>query len=192
MKKAKYTDKGLVVDILSKSFESNQSVNYITKQDIKKRERVAALMDYSFEVCNMFGNVYLTNDNTACALVLYPDQKKTTLKSILLDVKLLINCVGIGNIGKVMKRESEIKKLQAKELMYYVWFIGVDPKAQGSGVGSQLMQEIIEESEKQQRDIYLETSTLKNLPWYKKFGFDIYNELELTYKLYFLKREFSK
>ena len=76
--------------------------------------------------------------------------------------------------------------------MYYLWFIGVDPKYQGSGIGTDLMQSLIEDSEKQQRPIFLETSTLRNLPWYKKFGFEIYNELELSYKLYFLKRGLAK
>lgn len=33
MIKAVYTDKALIVDILTKSFDTNQSVNYIVKQD---------------------------------------------------------------------------------------------------------------------------------------------------------------
>ena len=87
-----------------------------------------------------------------------------------------------------MKRESEIKKLHPKELMYYLWFIGVDPMEQHQGIGSALMQDVIGESIKMKRSIYLETSTLKNLPWYEKFGFTIYNELDLDYKLYFMKK----
>lgn len=192
MKKANYDDKKQVVSILTQSFESNQSVNYIVQQDSTRLARINALMDYSFEMCFLFGEVFLSDDNTACALVLFPDKKKTTIKSIFLDIKLLINCVGITNLGKAFKRESEIKKLQPNELMYYLWFIGVDPKHQGLGKGSQIMDEVIEDSKVYQRAIYLETSTLKNIPWYQKFGFKIYNELELSYKLYFLKREFTK
>jgi len=51
MKKARYTDKELVVDILTRSFNANQSVNYIVKQDKKRIKRISALMDYLFEVC---------------------------------------------------------------------------------------------------------------------------------------------
>ena len=192
MIKAENDDKDLVVGILTKSFDTNQSVNYIVQQDEKRSERIKSLMDYSFEVCYAFGDIFLSDDKKACALVLFPDQKRTTLKSIILDVKLIFNSIGITNIAKAMGRESKIKSLQAKEQMYYLWFIGVDPKYQGSGIGSQLMQEIIEDSRKQQLPIYLETSTVKNLPWYKKFGFEIYNELQLSYKLYFLKLELIK
>ncbi len=188
MKKAEYNDKDLIVDILTKSFETNQSVNYIVKQDEKRLERIRALMDYSFEVCYLFGDVFLSDDRKACALVLYPDKKKTTLKSIMLDLKLILSCIGIENIKKALNREAMIKKIQPKEAMYYLWFIGVDPAYQGSGIGSELLKEIIEHSRQTERPIYLETSTLKNLPWYEKFDFDIYHEAELSYKLFFLTR----
>lgn len=192
MKKAEYNDKSLVVDILTKSFDTNQSVNYIVKQDEKRAKRVSALMDYSFEVCYLFGEVFLSDDKKACALVTYPDKKKTTLKSILLDVKLILSCVGLKNIKKTLAREAMINKIQPKELRYYLWFIGVDPEYQNEGIGSNLLNDIIKDSEHKDRPIYLETSTLKNLPWYKKFDFDIYHELDLSYKLFFLKRTVSK
>ena len=111
MIKAEYSDKNLVVDILTKSFETNQSVNYIVKQDGERIERIGVLMEYSFDVCYLFGDVFLSNDKKACALVLYPDKKKTTFKSILLDVKLILSCVGIENIKKTLARESMIKKI---------------------------------------------------------------------------------
>ena len=192
MKNADYKDKNLVIDILTKSFDTNQSVNYIAKQDGKRLKRIRALMDYSFEVCYMFGDVFLSDDRKACALILYPDKKKTTLKSILLDIKLIFSCIGVENIKKALVRESKIKQLQPKTTMYYLWFIGVDPEYQNEGIGSVLLDEIINDSKNKQRPIYLETSILKNLPWYKKYGFQIYNELELSYKLFFLKREFDK
>lgn len=192
MKKAAYGDKNLIKSILCKSFDDNQSVNYIAKQDHLRTQRIDSLMDYSFETCYKFGEVFLSDDRNACALVLYPHQKKATFSSIYLDIQLLLNCIGVENMGKAMKRESSIKKIQPKVPMYYLWFIGVDPKAQGSGIGSNLMEAIIQDSQRKSLPIYLETSTLRNLPWYKKFEFDIYYELDLTYNLYFLKRDSKK
>lgn len=189
MNKANYGDKNLILEILTESFKHNRSVNYITGASEGNQKRVSALMDYSFEVCYQFGDIYLSDNRNAVALILYPEQKKTNLSTIVLDIKLVLNCIGISNIGKALKRESSIKKLQPKDPMYYLWFIGVHPDKQGKGIGSQLMNELILESQKMKRPIYLETSTLTNIPWYKKFGFNIYNELNLSYKLYFLNRK---
>ena len=181
-------DRALVVNILSQAFDDNQSVNYIVKQDSKRVKRIRVLMDYSFEVCSLFGAVYLSNDKKACALILFPDQKRPTLKSILLDLKLILFCVGLSGIQKTISRESLIKKIQPKEKMYYIWFIGVDKSNQHSGIGSKLLKEIIKDGNSKNLPIYLETSTLKNLPWYEQFGFKIYHELKLSYTLFFLKR----
>ena len=114
MIKATIEDKRLIVNILASSFDTNQSVNYIVKQDQKRVKRVRSLMDYSFNVCYLFGDVFLSDDKKACALVTYPDKKKTTLKSILCDAKLIISCVGLKNIKKTLARESMIKKIQPK------------------------------------------------------------------------------
>lgn len=183
MLKATPEDKELVTDILTRSFANNNSVNYIAG---KKNRRILALMDYSFEVCSLFGEVWLSKDKKACALILYPDKKRTTLKTILLDIKLIKQCIGIRNIKKVLVRESKIEKIKPKTTMTYLWFIGVAPDHQHTGIGSKLLEEIISQST---APLYLETSTEKNLPWYEQFGFQIYGELNLGYTMYFLRKE---
>jgi GNAT superfamily N-acetyltransferase len=189
MIRAELKDKNLIADILTKSFKDNKSVNYLVKQDDKREQRLRSLMEYSFDICYLFGDIFLTNDKKGCALVVLPDAKKTTTKSVLLDLKLIFSCIGLSNISKAMSREAKIKNLQPKELLYYLWFIGVDPDEQHKGIGSALLAEVINEGESKQRTICLETSTLTNIPWYEKFGFKIYNELDLGYKLFFLKKE---
>lgn len=192
MKKAIANHKSLVVDLLTTSFAENQSVNYIIRQNDKRLKHIRALMDYSFEVCSLFGEVWLSNDHKACALVLYPQQKKTTFKVILLDIRLIFRAIGVSGIQKTLNREALVKELQPKEKMAYLWFIGVDTTAQHQGIGSKLLKEVIADATVKNLPIYLETSTVKNLPWYQRFGFEIYNKLELSYALFFLKREPDK
>ncbi len=73
--------------------------------------------------------------------------------------------------------------------MYYLWYIGVEPTEQNKGIGGNLLSEVIENATSMDRKFFLETSTLQNIPWYKKFGFKIYHEMDLGYRLYFMKRE---
>jgi len=186
MIKAEVTDQATVVNILTTAFADNLSVNYIVSQD-NKSEKIKALMNYSFEQCMLFGNVYLSNDRKACALILYPQHKKTTLKSIWLDIQLILKSIGFSKAKQALKRESQIKKIQPKVNMAYLWFIGVVPENQQSGIGSKLLKEVITEAERNELPVFLETSTLKNLPWYERFGFKVYDKLDLTYTLYFLK-----
>jgi len=192
MVRAKTNDKSFVVDLLSQSFDNNQSVNYIVRQDKKRLRRIRFLMDYSYEVCSQSGDVWLSDDHKACALLLYPHLKRTTLKSIWLDVKLIFQVIGLCGVQKAMKRETQIKKLQPKAPMAYLWFIGVNPANQHNNVGTKLLNEIIEDANSKALPVYLETSTLQNLPWYERQGFKIYNKLELGYTLFFLRHEIGK
>jgi hypothetical protein len=189
MIRAVYKDRALVADILAKSFDQNKSVNYIIKQGKRKAKRIRRLMEYSFDICYQYGDIFLSSDKKSCALLVFPDKKKTSFKSVASDIKLATGCIGIANIKKTLDREAKIKKNHPKESMYYLWFIGVDPEYQHKGTGSSLLDDVITESIRLQRPLYLETSTPKNIPWYKKFGFAVYQELDLGYNLFFLKRD---
>jgi ribosomal protein S18 acetylase RimI-like enzyme len=192
MIKASVEQKNLIVDILVNAFKDNQSVNFIVKQDEKRIKRISALMDYSFEVCRNFGEVWLADNQQACALTLYPHLKRFSIRGVWLDIKLIFQAIGLSGIFKAAKREAKIKDVQPDIPRSYLWFIGVNPSVQKSGLGSQLLHEIIDHANFLKLPVYLETSTVVNIPWYQCFGFEIYDELDLSYTLYFLKRRPDK
>lgn len=188
MRKAGISDKSIILDILTRSFDDNKSVNYVVKQDQKRVDRITRLMDYSFNVCNEFGEVWISDDQQACALILFPDKKRSSFRTLLWDIKLALSVIGLDRVSAVLKREAMIKANHPKESIAYLWFIGVNPQLQGKGVGSAFIQEVIQECERKKRPIYLETSMEKNLPFYKKFGFEIFQSLKLSYTLYQLRK----
>jgi Acetyltransferase (GNAT) family len=190
MIKATIKDREKIILLLSQAFRGNQSVNYIVRQDKYKTTAIYALMEYSFDLCFYFGEVYLMEDKTGCALLLGPKSKRTTLRSIWLDINLIFNAIGIRRMSIALKRESAIKKLQWKEDHIYLWFIGVEPSHHRQGIGSNLLREVIDHARGMALPVCLETSTLTNISWYQKYGFEIYNQLDLGYLLYFLKTTF--
>ena len=187
MTKASYSDRKTVVSILTASFADNKSVNYIIKQDAKKKHRIGKLMEYSFDYCFWFGEILLSDDKKACALIIFPDKKKTTLKSVVADIKLITSCTGLSNAKRAMQREATIKKIHPHHPFIYLWFIGVSPSEQNNGAGTVLLRQIWEKSKTEGRPVILETSTERNLPWYLKHGFTIYKELDFGYKLFCMK-----
>lgn len=188
MKKANASDKPLIVDMLTRAFETNKSVNYIVGPDGDRVGRMRKLMSYSFNVCDKFGDVWLSDAGDACALLLYMDKKRSTIQSLLWDMQFAIWVVGLRRIGGILKREEMIKSNHPKEPFAYLWFFGVDPGVHNKGVGSAFLKEIIRDCDNKKRPIYLETSMEKNLPFYKKFGFEIFNTVQPTYALYLLRR----
>lgn len=185
-------DKATVIDILSESFESNKSVSYVVKQDNKKDQRVRALMAYSFDRCLEFGHVWLNESKSGCALILDPAKEKLTIRSIMRDLRLAFEVIGPLRVKNVLVREGKVKSRHPKQRFLYLWYIGVKNTQQKQGQGSMLLKEIHEWCNKMNKDLYLETSTSENIPFYKKFGYEIYDQIDIAYKLYFMRKCLAK
>ena len=181
MKTGEIAHRQLVIDILSASFDDNKSINSIVRQDSKRQQRIRYLMAYCFDVCLKSGVVYISDDKKACALILLPELKKVRFTK---NISLILNCIGIGNAYKVMKREKLLKSHHPVEPFYYLWFIGVLPDFQDKGIGSRCIEEVLRINDKHKRPIYLETSVLRNIPWYEKYGFKVFHEVKLDFILY--------
>ncbi|MDO6437013.1 GNAT family N-acetyltransferase [Cyclobacterium sp. 1_MG-2023] len=185
MRKATQNDREKVVTILLKAFKKNKSVNYIAG---KEEEKIRYLMEYSFENCIDMGEVFISEDGNACAMIQFQDKKKFSWKSTYLDIQLILKTIGLGNIPKALARESFIKKHYPKEPFTYLWFVGVSPEKQKNGFGTKILEHVLDYSKTLDRPVYLETSTESNLPWYQKHGLEIYTVSEkFGFPFYFLK-----
>lgn len=183
-------DRNRIIEILTESFKENKSTNFVIKQDKKKDKRLKKLIEYSIFYGDSFGEVFLSEDKNACYIIIDTEKKKTTLRSILWDLRLIFQCIGIKNVRKVMKREALIKANHPKESFSHLWYIGVIPTKQSLGIGTRLMKKIIESAQTQNRKIYLETSTERNFKFYEQLGFKeelTLNQLGYSLKMYSLK-----
>lgn len=192
MIKADKIHKQRVIDILSECFETNKTVNYIVKQDEKKKERIRFLMEYSFDMCLEAGQILMTDDMLGAIVCSNSTGKLPILEEAFQTAKFVWKVSGIDGIGRVLKRETYLNSYHPQDEEYmYIWFIGVDRAAQGKGVGSAMIEELIGESNLSGKTIYLETSSERHLHFYKKHGFNVYHTAEeevFGYKLYFLRR----
>jgi ribosomal protein S18 acetylase RimI-like enzyme len=149
------THKERVIEILSECFDGNKTVNYIVKQDEKRKERVRELIDYSFDACVESGQIYLTNDQNAVIICSLSVDKLPILEEAFLTLKFVFKVVGLDGISRILKREKYISSFHPQdEEFIYIWFIGVKNGDQGKGLGSSLLEEVIEVSE-QKKNAYL-------------------------------------
>ena len=180
-----------VVALLCATFSENKSVRGLVGEGRGMQKRLIGLMEYALAACLEFGEVWLSDELDACALVLFKDRKSVSLKSLLRDVQFVFNVVGLRNIKKVIRKQQLIDRAQAEtlngSLAAYLWFIGVDTEVQGLGKGTALLKKLLAQYSQNNRIIILETSTQANLPFYECLGFSIYHKVDVGYPLYFLK-----
>ncbi|MEV4256299.1 GNAT family N-acetyltransferase [Spirillospora sp. NPDC049652] len=80
--------------------------------------------------------------------------------------------VALRALGRVESHHPE-------EPHWYLAFLGTDPQAQGSGLGTALMRSRLRRCDESRTAAYLESSKESNVPYYEKFGFRVTKELRL-------------
>lgn len=87
---------------------------------------------------------------------------------------------------RVLARYQEFERLarevQARvvpEPHLYLATLAVDPKYQGRGLGRNLVETLLAQADREGRRCYLETEVERNIGFYRRFGFEVAEELVL-------------
>jgi ribosomal protein S18 acetylase RimI-like enzyme len=69
--------------------------------------------------------------------------------------------------------ESNAEAHFPSEPVWYLQALGIAPEAQGQGIGSKLIQPMLDLTDARQETCYLETGTDRNVRFYERFGFEV-------------------
>ena len=108
----------------------------------------------------------------------YPRSARRNAVSILHDLR---SAHRIGRrIVPAFRLYAEIDRVhhQVREPHWYLAVLGCDPGWQGRGVGSSLLAPVLERIDAGTAPGYLETQKKVNVPWYRRHGFDVVQEIQ--------------
>ena len=87
-------------------------------------------------------------------------------------------------LGDDAERTFEIVALldehHPHEAHRYLWFVGVAPGAQGSGVGTALLEPVLAAADRAGEASYLEATSKDNRRLYERHGFEVVGELAVA------------
>lgn len=91
-----------------------------------------------------------------------------------LDIaKSMINHNGLKSLMRGLAFDRALAKAKPVEPHFYLFAIGVRPNHQGKGIGGRLMTEGLQRVDQAKMPAYLESSKEINVPFYKRFGFEV-------------------
>jgi GNAT superfamily N-acetyltransferase len=70
-----------------------------------------------------------------------------------------------------------LEKAHPREPLWYLLLLVTDPAVQRSGIGGALQQVVLERADAEGIPAYLETQNADNLPYYRRFGYEVVEEL---------------
>jgi GNAT superfamily N-acetyltransferase len=124
------------------------------------------------------GGAWTTADTAGAALWFPPGTLSMSRGERLAELISLLP-EGIDSFGRGARWEELISKHHPKEPHWYLQTLSVRPGAQRGGVGTALIAPGLERADRDGVGSYLETQRESNIPYYRRFGFELTDEISL-------------
>jgi len=128
-----------------------------------------------------FGEVYTTPDVSGVISIMPPEKTKISILEYVQNGFLFTPfALGFRNYYRSMKCEDFVDKtrmeLMKNQQYYYLWTLAVDVSKKAKGIGTALIQQVINDANARKLPIYLETHKEINVEYYQNHGFKlVYN-----------------
>ena len=122
--------------------------------------------------------VLTTDDVVAGAYWAPPGKWRTPTSHVVRTLPTMIRLMGrrLPRAGRALR---EIEKRHPSEPHWYLAVLGTDPEHQGKGVGGALLAPVLDECDRDGIGAYLESSKERNVPYYRRFGFEVVDQFDL-------------
>jgi ribosomal protein S18 acetylase RimI-like enzyme len=122
--------------------------------------------------------VYTTSDIVGGAVWAPPGQWRTSFRDLVRVSPGLLRATGT-RLVRGLRTMQAVEGKHPKEPHWYLAALGTDPQHQGHGVGSALMAPILQRCDSEGVPAYLESSKESNIPFYRRHGFEVIEEIAL-------------
>jgi len=174
IRKASQEDIPLVVDALADAFQEDPIMKWVSP----KTSYPGFAFALTVPSCLAHQYTYVAEDGSGAASWLPPGTALESPISVGAIAKGLLE-FGPRSLLRAVSMLSTIEKHHPQEPHYYLFTIGTRRTARGLGVGSALMREVLAKCDAEQMPAYLESSNRENVPYYRRHGFEVQDELQI-------------
>ncbi len=121
--------------------------------------------------------IYTTPDLQGAALWTLPGRWREDLRQSLMLLPMLP--VLLPRIVRSTAAVREIERRHPAAPHYYLSVLGTEPKQQGGGIGSALLDPVLQRCDSESMGAYLECSKESNVDFYARHGFTVTERIEL-------------
>src|SRR5687768_16735277 len=125
--------------------------------------------------CFEHGTAYISADFCGAALWLPPgvEPNGQALEKVFRDT------AKPEHMDDLLATFEKMDQSHPKEAHWYLPQIGVEPNAQGKGIGAELMRHALARCDRERALAYLEASKPQNIPFYQRYGFEVTGEIQI-------------
>jgi ribosomal protein S18 acetylase RimI-like enzyme len=125
------------------------------------------------------GEVWVDESLGAAAMWLPPGAWRTTSREDLAIARSLTHPTLLPRLPLVAYGLLGVERRHPRTPHWYLAVLGTDPGAQGRGLGTAVLREVLERCDADGIGAYLESSKERNVDYYARFGFRVTDEHDL-------------
>jgi GNAT superfamily N-acetyltransferase len=122
--------------------------------------------------------VWTNDDRTAAACWAPPEEWRTPISAFFRTAPVMIRIIG-RRIVPALQALQAVEKAHPETPHWYLAELGTDPEHQGKGHGAAVMAPVLDRCDTEGLPAYLESSKERNVPYYRRFGFEVTDEIQL-------------
>ena len=178
VRRATTQDLESVTATLARAFEDDPVMEWFFPDPAVRAKRIERLFELRVESLLGQEETYTTDDHLGAAVWAQPNRwEMPPLSGLLLTLRMLP--LTRGRTPLLARGWTMIDAEHPPEPHYYLAILGTEPGAQGSGVGSALLQPVLDDCDRNEIPAYLESSKESNLAFYGRHGFRVTGEMDL-------------
>jgi len=170
-------------EVLRKAFAEDPVHHWMFQRDFEQYE--AFLFNYVIDRVGLKQSkgvirIATNNENKVCSTSLWFDSEVPGLYEYLGLCSLALWYP--SSLYRLLYLDAQTapahKRNMGNRPHWYLCLLGTDPEQEGKGFASKLMRDQLAIADKEQKEVYLESSTEKNIPFYERFGFELIETLQ--------------
>jgi ribosomal protein S18 acetylase RimI-like enzyme len=147
-------------------------------QDHRRDAALETFYDFMVNTYSLpHGLCWVTEDVTGAALWMPPGKWELSLTKQFSMIGVIMRSFGWRNLLSKFSERQKIDRCHPHKPHYYLAGLGVNKELRGQGVGSALIQPILDRSDQEGIGCYLETNLERNLTFYQRHGFSVTRQL---------------
>jgi ribosomal protein S18 acetylase RimI-like enzyme len=167
---------------LARAFDQDPMINWLLRQDAGRESAFRRFFNIALGRMAAPYNLIFTNARLqGAALWLPPGNWRMGLWQQLQLLPAMASSVGYRRVPGVMAGIGALERQHPREPHYYLFLLGVEPRCQGQGVGSSLLQPVLAQCAAEGMPAFLETANPRNLPLYEHHGFRVRAEFTVPH-----------
>jgi ribosomal protein S18 acetylase RimI-like enzyme len=181
VRKATLADAPRLAQALASAFQDDPVIAWIFPDQQRRRAVLAAFMEFRLrKLAFPHDEVWMNADGDAAAVWLPPPGRwQLSRPQQLRLLPTLVRFLGLRTASVLRGLERMEARHPHDPSHWYLFILGTEQTAQGRGLGSALLAQVLARVDTDRMPAYLESSSERNLAWYSRHGFEVTSEVAI-------------